>query len=63
MEERNGCDIAEIAELQNSIIEWQKHIIGELMRLYSTESEFHIPEELQEQIQEVKEMYRRLNTP
>jgi len=63
LEERNGCDIAEIAELQNSIIEWQKHIIGELMRLYSTEPEFHIPEELQEQIQEVKEMYRRLNTP
>lgn len=60
MEDRNGCDIA---ELQNSIIEWQKHIIGELMRLYSTEPEFHIPEELQQQIQEVKEMYRRLNTP
>lgn len=26
----------------------------ELMRLYSTEPEFHIPEELQQQIQEVK---------
>lgn len=30
------------------------------MRLYSTEPEFHIPEELQQQIQEVKEMYRKL---
>lgn len=45
------------------LIEWQKNIIGELMRLYSTEPEFHIPEELQQQIQEVKEMYRKLNTP
>ena len=51
----------EILELQCSIIEWQKNIIGELMRLYSTEPEFHIPEELQQQIQEVKEMYRKLN--
>lgn len=53
----------EILELQNSIIEWQRNIIGELMRLYSTEPEFHIPEELQQQIQEVKGMYRKLNTP
>lgn len=60
MKDRNGCDIT---ELQNSIIEWQKHIIGELMRLYSTEPEFRIPEELQQQIFEVKEMYRKLNTP
>ena len=52
----------ELLELQCSIIEWQKNIIGELMRLYSTEPEFHIPEELQLQIHEVKEMYRKLNT-
>ena len=42
----------ELLELQCSIIEWQKNIIGELMRLYSTEPEFHIPEELQQQIDE-----------
>lgn len=53
----------EILELQNSIIEWQKNIIGELMRLYSTEPDFRIPEELQQQIQEVNGMYRKLNTP
>ena len=53
----------EILELQNSIIEWQKNIIGELMRLYSTEPDFRIPEELQQQIQEVKGMHRKLNTP
>lgn len=50
-------------ELQNSIIEWQDYIIGELMRLYTTGTDFHIPPELAEKIQQVKLMRKKLNTP
>lgn len=52
-----------VEELQNSIIEWQAHIIGELMRLYATGQDFNIPPELAEIIQQVKEMRIELSKP
>ena len=52
-----------LLEVQNNIIEWQTYIIGELMRLYSTEQDFRIPEELAQAIQNVRELKQRLNTP
>ena len=51
-----------VEELQNSIIEWQAYIIGELVRLYTTGLDFDIPSELAEKIQQVKLMRRKLNT-
>lgn len=48
-------------ELQNSVIEWQSYIIGELMRLYATGTDFHIPQELEEKIQQVRLMKAKLN--
>lgn len=50
-------------ELQNDIIEAQRHIIGELMKLYCMEPVFEVPEELQEKIREANDMYRELTTP
>lgn len=52
-----------VEELQNDIIEGQKHIIGELMKLFSTEPEFTLPEELQDSIRKVNGMYKELSTP
>lgn len=52
-----------LLEFQNDIIEGQKYIIGELMKLYCTEPVFELPEELQSKIREVNGMYRELNTP
>lgn len=52
----------EVLELQSSIIEWQRYVIGELMERYSKEPGFEMPEELQEKIQEVNRMYRKINT-
>lgn len=52
-----------VEELQNDIIEGQKYIIGELMRLFGTEAEFTLPEELQKWIVTVNVMYRELSTP
>ena len=47
-------------ELQQSLIEAQSFIIGELMRLYSTEAEFHLSDELEENIEAVKRMKSKL---
>lgn len=52
-----------VLELQNDIIEGQRDIIGELVKLYCTEPVFELPEELQGRIREVNRMYRELNTP
>ena len=52
-----------VLELQNNIIEGQRDIIGELVKLYCTEPVFDLPAELQSRIREVNEMYRELNTP
>ncbi len=52
-----------VEELQNDIIEGQKHIIGELVKLFATEPEFTLPEELQDSMREVNGMYRELSTP
>lgn len=49
-------------ELQQSIIEAQSFIIGELMRLYSTEANFHLTEELEQNIEAVKLMKKKLTT-
>lgn len=57
----DGC--RSVLELQNNIIEGQRNIIGELVKLYCTEPIFELPEELQSRIREVNEMYRELNTP
>lgn len=56
-------DCNPVTVLQNDIIEGQRYIIGELMKLYVTEPVFELPEELQKQIREVNEKYRELNTP
>lgn len=47
-------------ELQQSLIEAQSFIIGELMRLYSTEADFHLSDELEENIEAVKRMKAKL---
>lgn len=52
-----------VLDLQNDIVEAQRHIIGELMRLYSTDPEFELPENLQKEIREVNQLYHDLNTP
>ncbi len=51
----------EIMELQSSIIEWQRVIIGDLMGRFSMEPQFCLPEQTQEIIREVNCMYRKLN--
>lgn len=58
-----GDSSGSVLELQNDIIEAQRHIIGELMKLYCTEPVFELPEELQEKIREANGMYRELTTP
>ena len=58
-----GDSSGSVLELQNDIIEAQRHIIGELMKLYCTEPVFELPEELQEKIREANSMYRELTTP
>ena len=60
---KSGYDCGSTLELQNNIIEGQRHIIGELMKLYCTEPVFDLPEELQKNIRETNEMYRELTTP
>ena len=40
----DGC--GSVLELQNNIIEGQRDIIGELVKLYCTEPVFELPEEL-----------------
>ena len=52
-----------VEELQNDIIEWQRHIIGELLKLFGTETEFSLSEELQGDIRKVNALYRELSTP
>lgn len=51
----------EIMELQSSIIEWQRVIIGDLMGRFIMEPQFCLPEQTQEIIREVNCMYRKLN--
>ncbi len=60
---KSGYDCGSTLELQNNIIEGQRHIIGELVKLYCTEPVFDLPEELQKSIRETNEMYRELTTP
>lgn len=59
----SGDSCGAVLVLQNDIIEAQRHIIGELMKSYSREPEFEIPEELQKYIRETNRMYRKLSTP
>ncbi len=59
----SGDSCRTVLELQNDIIEGQRDIIGELVKLYCTEPVFELPEELQGRIREVNRMYRELNTP
>ncbi|GFI46688.1 hypothetical protein IMSAGC019_02007 [Lachnospiraceae bacterium] len=63
MSNNSGGVCRSVLELQNNIIEGQRDIIGELVKLYCTEPVFDLPEELQSRIREVNEMYRELNTP
>lgn len=63
MSNNSGGVCHSVLELQNNIIEGQRDIIGELVKLYCTEPVFDLPEELQSRIREVNEMYRELNTP
>ena len=60
---KSGYDCGSTLELQNNIIEGQRHIIGELVKLYCTEPVFDLPEELQKNIRETNELYRELTTP
>lgn len=59
----SGDSCSSVLVLQNDIIEAQRHIIGELMKLYCTEPVFELPEELQESIREANQMYQELATP
>lgn len=63
MSNNSGGVCRSVLELQNNIIEGQRDIIGELVKLYCTEPVFDLPEELQSRIRDVNEMYRELNTP
>lgn len=63
MSNNSGGVCRSVLELQNNIIEGQRDIIGELVKLYCTEPVFDLPEELQSRIREINEMYRELNTP
>lgn len=58
-----GDSSGSVLKLQNDIIEAQRNIIGELMKLYCTEPVFELPEELQEKIREANSLYRELTTP
>ena len=53
----------EIMELQNTIIENQRYVISELMRMYCMEPEFEISDELQSAIRESNRLISILNTP
>ena len=58
------CDTKQrVLELQNTIIENQQYIIGELMKLYCREKEFCIDDELQSVIRENNRLLSILNTP
>ena len=50
-------------ELQNTIIENQRYVISELMRMYCMEPEFEISDELQSAIRESNRLISILNTP
>lgn len=49
--------------MQNTIIENQRYVISELMRLYSMEPSFEIKEGLQAVIRQNNELMSILNTP
>lgn len=53
----------EIMELQNTIIENQRYIIQEIMKLYCMEPSFKIDEGLQAAIRQNNQLMSILNTP
>lgn len=53
----------EIMELQNTIIENQKYIIQEIMKLYCIEPSFEIDDRLQAAIRQNNQLMSILNTP
>lgn len=52
-----------VEELQNDLIEAQRHIISALMGLYCTEPVFELPEYLQSDIRDANSLYLELTTP
>ena len=53
----------EIMELQNTIIENQRYIIQEIMKLYCMEPSFEIGDGLQAAIRQNNQLMSILNTP
>lgn len=56
-------DSQEIMELQNTIIENQRYVIQEIMRLYCMEPSFEISDGLQAVIRQNNQLMSMLNTP
>lgn len=52
-----------VEELQNDLIEAQRHIISAIMGLYCTEPVFELPDHLQSEIRKANSLYQELTTP